>query len=496
MRNNISLKPRTPNLLQGICVVFFCLILSVLLTACQADDWKIIIEDGYDAVPGDDGLIDEEETEVNEADRKEDEENLYITVPVESIPLWSGPDTESSKIAALLSGELVKRIDPNEEETSFYYIRAEQSGAEGYLAAAYCTPVYWRFEEPEKLPIVDISKAEYTYEEMKADIIELADAYPDILSYESAGQSVCGREIYKLTLGNPGAPKRIFIDASIHAREYMTTLLTMKLIEYYSSQYYNGCYHNRFYCELLDQVCFDIYPMVNPDGVLISQLGEEAVQTEEQKQLLRDCYERDKKYLSFLPDGNGTYYWADNYQGAPRENADVYITYEEYLTQWKSNANGVDINNNFDVGWEESKYKTYPSFGQSKGAEPESEPETKLLIAESRKKDYACFINYHTRGQLIYYDSYGMEEELAKESYELAQALLNFTRYPTYSTAEHEKDKAGFGDYAHTTLGKPGVTIELGRDPSPVPIGEFTGIFARHRETWAMLAYEYGKEQL
>ena len=477
----------------SIRVIFATLFTStLLLTGCQTDEWdlmKITIEDGYDAVPGDDGLIDEAFPEINEADRAEDEENLYAAVPVESLPLWSKPDTQSAELGRLPSGELVKRIDGSGDDSGFYHILTKQNGHEGYLAANFCTPVYWRFEGLKELPVVDISKAEYTYEEMQADLNELVEAYPEILSCRSSGQSVSGREIYQLTLGNPDAERHVFVDASIHGREYMTTLLTMKLIEYYASQYYNGCYHNLFYSEIFDQVCFHIYPMVNPDGVSISQLGEDAVQTEEQRQLLRDCYETDKKYLSFLPDGNGTYYWADNYRGLPRETADDYISYDEYLTQWKSNANGVDINDNFDIGWEEAKYKTYPSHGQAKGKEPGSEPETRLLMAESQKKDYSCYLNYHTRGQLIYYDSFGMEEALLQESYELAQALSEFTRYPIYSTADHEKDKAGFGDYVHTALKKPGVTIELGRDPSPVPIEEFTGIFTRHRETWAMLAY-------
>ncbi|MCR5790629.1 MAG: hypothetical protein K6G83_12140 [Lachnospiraceae bacterium] len=344
--------------------------------------------------------------------------------------------------------------------------------------------------------VVDTARQRYTYEEMTEDIRSLCELYPECLSYETVGESLDGREIYKLRLGDPRADKHIFIDAAIHGREYITAQLIMKLVEEYASHYHNGRYQNMTYEDLFGQVCLDIFPMVNPDGVSISQFGEEGLTDETGRKLLRECFERDRKYLVYQEDGNGTFYWADYYRipdydkSALPEKYQKEITFAEYLTHWKSNARGVDINDNFDVFWGEADFKSYPSYGAAKGEKPASEPETQILIKESTKEDYACFLHYHSRGQLIYYDSFGIDPETLQASCAIAQKLSEMTGYLPYSTKEHERDKAGFGDYVHVTLKKPGVTVEIGKDPSPVPVREFPELWEKHRKSWAMLAWE------
>ncbi|MCQ4991560.1 peptidase, partial [[Clostridium] symbiosum] len=52
------------------------------------------------------------------------------------------------------------------------------------------------------------------------------------------------------------------------------------------------------------------------------------------------------------------------------------LSYEEYLTRWKSNARGVDLNHNFDAGWDTlNPTLNHNSFTDYKGPSPLSEPE-------------------------------------------------------------------------------------------------------------------------
>lgn len=425
-------------------------------------------------------------------------EDIYVAVPADYLSLRESPGLGEDVVEKIYAGELLQMNGESvfENEMEYYPVKQKNGELQGYVSAAYCTPVSWLYEDMEELDIVDVSNAIYSYDSMVEDIQQLCNKYADLLSYETVGESVDGRKIIELHLGNIEADKHIFIDASIHGREYITSMLVMKLVEYYASQYKIGGYNGIPYETLLDAFCFDILPMVNPDGVSISQYGEEALHDKKLIDNLRSCYERDREYLVYKEDGAGSYVWSDYYKEedfdrSTMDEAFRIIRYDEYLQQWKSNANGIDINDNFNVGWNEANYKRYSSYGMSKGFEPESEPETKVLMKESQDEDYCCYINYHSRGQLIYYDSFGMSDEQVEDSFSLASDLESIIRYKVTSTKSHETDRAGFGDWVHVSLGKPGVTIEMGKTPSPVSISEFPGIWARNRESWAYLCSRY-----
>ena len=68
----------------------------------------------------------------------------------------------------------------------------------------------------------------YTYENMVHDLETLPLLYGEVVSLDSLGQTMDGREIYHLVIGNKDAEVKILINGSIHAREYMTSQLVMK----------------------------------------------------------------------------------------------------------------------------------------------------------------------------------------------------------------------------------------------------------------------------
>ena len=64
----------------------------------------------------------------------------------------------------------------------------------------------------------------YDYAEMTQALHDLVDAYPNLLSMESIGKSVGGRDLWLVTLNNPatGSDREktaMFIDGNIHGNE-------------------------------------------------------------------------------------------------------------------------------------------------------------------------------------------------------------------------------------------------------------------------------------
>lgn len=194
----------------------------------------------------------------------------------------------------------------------FYRVVVRQTGQRGYVAANYCIKV--SFDAPldfEGLPLVETDNALYTYEMMVEDIEALAEQYSDRVSYQVIGMSLDGRNIYEIILGNADAENHIMMQAAIHGREYMTTQLLMKLVEYYAYYYDTGTFHGISYGELLSQTAIHIVPMSNPDGVTISQVGVSALNNTTYEDVVYECYERDKDYLVYTEDSNGYGSWAD-----------------------------------------------------------------------------------------------------------------------------------------------------------------------------------------
>ena len=440
---------------------------------------------------------DQETPDNNDEDDEDDDCTYLICVPAEYMSLRETPGLGDDVIEELYAGTYLKWYGQSEtiDDEVYYYVKVKDTDKEGYVAADYCVSEGYKYDETA-LGIVQTSLALYTYEDMVQDIDELVNDHPDILSKEIIGTSVDGRNIYALTLGNPDAQKHIMLQASIHGREYMNTQLVMRLIEYYCTYYNDGTYNNVTYKDLFDKTLFHIVPMSNPDGVTISQFGVNKLNNDHIKEQLYDCYEIDRWNLCYEKNSNGDYNWSDHFKEedfilAESDNP-TEITFDEYLTIWKANANGVDLNNNFDAGWYDIELKDWPSYGSFKGYYPVSEPETIALSDYAQKYDYECFVSYHSMGQLIYYDVKGNSPQNSEMSTKLSDLFKEQIKYDTVNTNKaYNVNLGGFGDWIQLSLDKPSITIESGKKPCPLQIQEFTAIWNRHRESWAMLADQF-----
>ena len=319
-------------------------------------------------------------------------------------------------------------------------------------------------EKPENPDaIIDLSTALYSYQKMENDLQLLAGYYPQYMTLDTAGVTADGRNLYVIYFGNQNASRQIFICAATHAREYMTAQLVMKQLEYYCAHYEDGSYNGTAYRDIFENTCFVIVPMVNPDGVSISQFGEEGLNREDLRQNLRAIYESDK---------NGGY--TDE-------------AYDTYLTRWKANGMGVDLNRNYSPGWESVTDRTAPSSGLYKGTQPGSEAESQALmnIVDGLSNPLLA-ISYHSYGSLVYWQ-YGQAEPLWSKNQQLAAHVEALT---TYYQAGYSNE-AGFSNWCVNVKGIPSVTIETGLVPTPLPLDQFELLWSQNKEMWAMLGTTY-----
>lgn len=304
-------------------------------------------------------------------------------------------------------------------------------------------------------PIVKVAD-KYSYDFMVHDLEELRKKYSDHMSYRSIGSTYDGRNIYEVTVGNPNARNHVLIPAAIHAREYITTNLCMKQIEYALYYYESGGWDGKRLSDMFESTCLHFVPMANPDGVSISQSGIDGIRNEELKEGIRKIYEDDLK-AGRTSDG-----------------------FDKYLVRWKANVRGVNLNQNFDANWEEARGSSdVPSYSYYSGERPESERESQALANLFRSRSYKAVINYHSMGKVIYWDIEG--NKVREKSRFLANNMLALTGYQMLYSGEG----GGFKDYVQTYgQGTPSVTLEVGKGEAPVPPSQMDEIWAENKFVW------------
>lgn len=299
--------------------------------------------------------------------------------------------------------------------------------------------------------IVATTKQKYSYKDMQKDIKQLEKKYADYIDMEIIGTTVDNRNIYDVILGNPNAKKCVVFQASIHAREYMTSQLVMEQMEYYLD-HYNETYKKKTYQEIFDKVCVHVVAMSNPDGVTISQEGINGIRKASLRKKIKKMY------------------------GA------------RYTTTWKANARGVDLNRQFNYNFEykiKKKYKkgSYAGYG---GKKPVSEKESKALVKLVNDEKPKAVVNYHAMGNVIYCN-YGGPKKVQKKVYKLAGEIRSLTGY-TYMGL----DKApGFANWLVCKKKIPSCTVEIGMYNTPVPMSQWSTVWKQNKDVMAATANLY-----
>ena len=205
---------------------------------------------------------------------------------------------------------------------------------------------------PEEFADEEWYEAYRTATEIEARIQAWATdpAFSGILSVETIGSSVEGRNISSVWLGKGSGKPAVFFMGGMHAGEWSGSMTAM----YITEQLLKGYGSDSRITNLLDAVQVVTVPMVNPDGNL----------------------------------------WSHN----------VFRFWRKNRRPWSGSSTsptciGVDLNRNWDVsGWETGGECTHNYMGPTPFSEPESQAVRNLVQGLPELK---AFIDYHCCGKLL-----------------------------------------------------------------------------------------------
>ncbi|QCJ43463.1 LysM peptidoglycan-binding domain-containing protein [Bacillus sp. S3] len=270
------------------------------------------------------------------------------------------------------------------------------------------------------------------YKRLVKIINNLKRVYP-FIAVNTIGRSVIGHPIHEIRIGK-GA-KKIHMNASFHANEWITTMVLMSLVNQYLLSLTNGTLMKGITVNnLYKEVELSIVPMVNPDGVDLVLNGPPS------------------NYRDSVIDIN--------------EDSDDFI-------HWKANINGIDLNNQFPANWDickEYKKVNAPAPRDFPGHAPLTEPEAAAMAQLAEDQLFDCVLAFHTQGEEFYWGYEGFEP---KESEHLAK---EFERESGYQAIRYVNSHAGFKDWFIQEFKRPGFTLELGKGINPLPLSQFPRI--------------------
>jgi hypothetical protein len=289
-----------------------------------------------------------------------------------------------------------------------------------YLTALFFTMSLFLFSNQTEASTIVETTNTYSYEEMIADIKLLNKTYPDLISYESIGKSEFNRDIMAVKVGK--GEETTLINGSHHAREWLSTMIVMEMIESYAKAYNSNSLVGAYYAkDMLDEISLSFVPMVNPDGVTLQQRGLEA-----------------------FPMSHHTKLLAMN--GGKRD-----------FTRWKANAMGIDLNRQYPANWNSPTEEKTPSYMGYKGIRPFQAKEVIALRDFTFKIRPKIAVAYHTSGRILYWHFHN--KNYARD-YRLASMFSKTTGYRLVAPETNPSGK-GYTDWFIQQFGLPGFTPEL-----------------------------------
>jgi g-D-glutamyl-meso-diaminopimelate peptidase len=255
------------------------------------------------------------------------------------------------------------------------------------------------------------------------------------------GHSVCGRDITALEIGSMYRP--VVLVGGTHGMEWASTMIALKLAwETVASFQKKTTVHGMNLKEMLARQGVVFVPLLNPDGYELRRMGRAAAP--ERAGLLRRFPDSDFRF-------------------------------------WQANANGVDLNHNFNAGFYKAAKMVAkvgihgPAPTRYGGLFPFSEPETRAVRRLCAYVRPRALYSLHSQGEEIYW-RYGTDVPDGSEY--IANLLSTLTGY-TLCQPDTLASHAGLKDWFIQKYNRPGFTIELGLGQNPLPYEDFGDIWKR-----------------
>jgi len=284
-----------------------------------------------------------------------------------------------------------------------------------------------------------------TYERVQEAIWSLQEHYP-CLKVFPIGKSVLGRHINALSIGNPTGAT-LFVGAT-HGLEWLTCMILIKFCEnLLNALETGGKVSDIDVGRALCNRSLVIVPCLNPDGVEIALQGTAGAGNR------ADCIE-------------------EMLQG------------QDPRLVWQANANGVDLNHNFDAGWcivkamEVAAGITSPGPTRFGGVHPHSEPETIAITTFCMTHQPRSLYSLHSQGEEIYW-YYGCNTPARSKM--MAQILASSSGYALAKPVEMASH-GGLKDWFIEKFRRPGFTIEVGLGKNPLGLDQLDGIYRKIEE--------------
>lgn len=257
--------------------------------------------------------------------------------------------------------------------------------------------------------IVELNQ-QYFYRRYIEDVTKLSKKYSEKLRITIEGRTMDNRKILSFFAGN--GLKHVLLTGGVHGRESNNTIVLMYLLE-------------KFLDNPREEYTLCVMPLLNPDGYVIATESFAAIQN---------------KNIQEQAKNEGTFW-----------------------QEWKGNGRGIDINRNFpSLYWRKKEQEQFPG----------SEEETRALMRVCNRYHFDLYLDFHSRGEEIYYHRQGMDKAYNKRQKFIAEKMEQLSGYALV-TPDRELDmKTGGGNTVHYTseiFGIPSFTIETMPEDSGFP---------------------------